>query len=309
MVVKAALEAASRSDVLAAAANKTFLTKSVARRFVAGETVADAVTAAASLASSGLHCTLEYLGPPVTTEDDAAARTEMNLRLLEALEEADLIDRSELSVELVELGLDLPNGHQIALQNATKIAAAAHDLGTLVTLEMQSYDMVEATLQIFRELRGLYPGTGVVLQANLRRTERDCEEFAAQDTRVRLVKGAFSESEDVAFTDPQEIDLSYVRCLKVLMAGQGLTMIATHDPRLIEIASALAIRDSKPRGSYEFQMLYGVRSEEQKRLATTGDKVRVYVPFGDDWYTYLVKRMAEKPANLALFLRAVTGRG
>jgi proline dehydrogenase len=308
MVVKAALVAASQSDALASAAGATPLTKSVARRFVAGDGIADAVAAAASLASSGLHCTIEYLGPPAKDAAAAAEAATANLRLLEALDAADLIDRSELSVKLTDLGLDLPGGEDIALRLASKVAAAAESLGTLVTLDMEDYDSVEPTLSIFRSLRSEFPHTGIVLQSYLKRTEDDCREFAADGTRVRLVKGAFNESADVAFQSTQDIDLSYVRCLKLLMAGPGVTLIATHDPRLIEIASALAIKDSKPRGSYEFQLLYGVRTQEAKRLATTGDKVRVYVPFGEDWYAYLVRRMAEKPANLALLLRALTGR-
>jgi len=308
MVVKAALVAASQSDALASAAGATPLTKSVARRFVAGDGVADAVSAAASLASSGLHCTIEHLGPSAKDAAEADKAATANLRLLEALDTADLIDRSELSIKLTDLGLDLEGGEDIALGFAGKIAAAAESLGTLVTLDMENYDSVEPTLRIFRSLRAEFPHTGIVLQSYLKRTEEDCREFADEGTRVRLVKGAFNESADVAFQSAQDIDLSYVRCLKLLMAGSGVTLIATHDPRLIEIASALAIKDSKPRSSYEFQLLYGVRTNEAKRLATTGDKVRVYVPFGEDWYPYLVRRMAEKPANLALLLRALTGR-
>ncbi|NQU38098.1 MAG: proline dehydrogenase family protein [Actinobacteria bacterium] len=308
MVVKAALVAASQSDALASAAGATPLTKSVARRFVAGDGVADAVSAAASLASSGLHCTIEHLGPPALDLAGAEKAATANLRLLEALDTADLIDRSELSIKLTDLGLELDGGEDTALRLAGKVAAAAESLGTLVTLDMENYESVEPTLRIFRQLRAEYPHTGIVLQSYLKRTEEDCREFANDGTRVRLVKGAFNESADVAFQSAQEIDLSYVRCLKLLMAGSGVTLIATHDPRLIEIASALAIKDSKPRGSYEFQLLYGVRTQEAKRLATTGDKVRVYVPFGEDWYPYLVRRMAEKPANLALLVRALTGR-
>lgn len=308
MVVKAALVAASQFDALAAAASATPLTKSVARRFVAGEGIADAVAAAASLASSGLHCTIERLGPPAGDAAAADIAAAANLRLLEELGAADLIDRSELSIKLTDLGLDLDGGEDIALVHATKIAEAAAALGTLVTLDMENYESVEPTLRIFRSVRQQFPHTGIVLQAYLKRTEEDCREFAAEGTRVRLVKGAFNESEEVAFHGARDIDLSYVRCLKLLMAGSGVTLIATHDPRLIEIASALAIKGSKPRSSYEFQLLYGVRTQEAKRLATTGDKVRVYVPFGEDWYPYLVSRMAERPANLALLLRALTGR-
>jgi proline dehydrogenase len=126
---------------------------------------------------------------------------------------------------------------------------------------------------------------------------------------VRLCKGAYAEPESVAYTSREEVDRSFVRCLKVLVQGQGYPMIATHDPRLIEIAGALAIRSDRQPGTYEYQMLYGVRPEEQLRLAAQGDVVRVYVPYGDEWYGYLVRRLAERPANLGLLMRALTSKG
>ena len=125
---------------------------------------------------------------------------------------------------------------------------------------------------------------------------------------MRLCKGAYKEPETVAYQDKADVDRSYVRCLKVLMAGQGYPMVASHDPRLVEIAGALAVRSDRAKGSYEYQMLYGIRPEEQKRLARQGEKMRVYLPYGDEWYGYLVRRMAEKPANLALFLRSLTSK-
>jgi len=126
---------------------------------------------------------------------------------------------------------------------------------------------------------------------------------------VRLCKGAYDEPESVAYRDRGEVDRSYVRCLKVLMAGQGYPMVATHDPRLVEIAGALAIRHDRAKGSYEYQMLYGVRPDEQRRLAEQGERVRVYLPYGDEWYGYLVRRMAERPQNLALFVRSLVSKG
>ena len=309
MVVRSALVAASQSSAMKTAATSTPLTKSVARRFVAGESSLDAVQVAADLASAGLHCTIEHLGPEVTDPASADAAVAAYLRLLEGLQAADLLDRSELSIKASDLGLDLDGGAQIALANGRRIAQAAADLGTLVTFDMEAYQTVDPTLSLFEELRSEFEQTGIVVQAYLRRTEVDCQRLAKTTARVRLVKGAFDESADVAFQTSQEIDLSYVRSLKTLMAGSGIPLIATHDPRLIEIASALAVRTPRERSAYEFQMLYGVRPEEQKRLAALGEKVRVYVPYGPQWYPYLVRRMAEKPANLALFVRALAGRG
>ncbi len=309
MVVRNALVAVSQSGAMKTAATSTPLTKSVARRFVAGDSALDAVQAAADLAASGLHCTIEYLGPDVTDEASAEDAVASYLGLLEALQAADLLDRSELSIKASDLGLDLLGGPEIALVNGTRIAAAAAELGTLVTFDMEAYPTVDPTFDLFRQVHAAFDQTGIVVQSYLRRTEVDCQRLAETNARVRLVKGAFDESADVAFQTSQDIDLSYVRSLKTLMSGSGIPLIATHDPRLIEIAAALAVRTARERSTYEFQMLFGVRPDEQKRLAALGEKVRVYVPYGPQWYPYLVRRMAEKPANLALFARALAGRG
>ena len=155
-------------------------------------------------------------------------------------------------------------------------------------------------------LREDFPETGAVLQSYLFRTEGDCRDLATSGSRVRLVKGAYAEPASVAFQSRAEVDLNYVRCLKVLLAGDGYPMVATHDPRLIEIAEALAVRAGRSAGEYEYQLLLGVRPDEQRRLNDHGERVRVYVPYGAEWYGYLVRRMAEKPANLGLLLRSLT---
>ncbi len=309
MVVRNALVAASQSGAMKSAASSTPITRAVARRFVAGESAVDAVQTAADLAGAGLHCTIEHLGPEVTDEDSAQHSVNAYLKLLEALQAADLFDRSELSVKASDMGLDLPGGAEIALANTKRLAEVAAGLGTLLILDMEAYASVDPTFDLFHAVRSEFPQTGIVVQSYLRRTEVDCEQLARTAARVRLVKGAFDESTEVAFQTSQDIDLSYVRSLKSLMNGKGVPLIATHDPRLIEIASALAVRTNRERSTYEFQMLLGVRPEEQKRLAASGEKVRVYVPYGPQWYPYLVRRMAEKPANLSLFVRALAGRG
>lgn len=309
MVVRNALIAASRSGAMKTAATSTPLTKSVARRFVAGESAVDAVQAGADLAASGLHCTIEYLGPEVIDEESAEGAVKEYLKLLEALQAADLLDRSELSVKPSDMGLELDGGSSIALANTCTLAGAAAEFDTLLTLDMEAYSTVEPTFELFDAVHADFPQTGIVVQSYLKRTEDDCRRLADSGARVRLVKGAFDEPEEVAFEAAQDIDLSYVRSLKALMNGDGIPLIATHDPRLIEIAAALAVRTGRERSSYEFQMLFGVRPDEQKRLAASGEKVRVYVPYGPQWYPYLVRRMAEKPANLALFARALAGRG
>jgi proline dehydrogenase len=172
---------------------------------------------------------------------------------------------------------------------------------------MEDHTTIDSTLAIHAELRRDHPGTGAVLQAYLFRTEDDARALAG--SRVRLVKGAYKEPATVAFQDKAEVDLAYVRCLKILMAGDGYPMVGSHDPRLIEIAEALAARYDRKPGSFEFQMLYGIRSAEQRRLAGEGHRVRAYVPYGGDWYGYFMRRLAERPANLTFFLRSFTSRG
>ena len=161
---------------------------------------------------------------------------------------------------------------------------------------------------MLRDLRKDFPETGAVVQAYLHRTERDCRQLAYEGSRVRLCKGAYNEPEDVAFQDKIDVDKSYVRCLRVLLSGDGYPMIATHDPRMVEIAASLASRYGRAQGSYEFQMLYGIRPEEQRRLAGIGETVRVYVPYGQEWYGYLMRRLAERPQNLSFFLKSLISK-
>ena len=173
---------------------------------------------------------------------------------------------------------------------------------------MEDHTTTDQTLATLRELRKDFPETGAVLQAYLHRTVDDCRALAYEGSRVRLCKGAYKEPVEVAFQGRHEVDKSYVRCLKVLMAGQGYPMIATHDPRMIRIASSLASRNGRAAGSYEFQMLFGIRPEEQRRLVAAGETVRVYVPYGTEWYGYLMRRLAERPANMMFFARALTSK-
>jgi proline dehydrogenase len=170
---------------------------------------------------------------------------------------------------------------------------------------MEDHTTTDSTLAILRELRTDFPDTGAVLQAYLRRTAGDCRDLATAGSRVRLCKGAYREPESVAYQSRLDVDKSYVRCLKILMNGPGYPMVATHDPRLVGIATKLIQRSARSQGSYEFQMLYGIRPNEQLRLAAEGETVRVYVPYGDEWYGYLMRRLAERPANVAFFLRSL----
>ena len=277
--------------------------------YVPGETTESAVGATRTLEADGLHVTLDYLGEDTTDAAQAEATVRAYKELLAELASQGLAPHAEVSVKLSAIGQSLPGGgHKIALENARDICRAARNAGTTVTLDMEDHTTTDSTLSILRELRKDFPETGAVLQAMLHRTEADCRALAYEGSRVRLCKGAYMEPADVAFQERVEVDKSYVRCLKVLLGGQGYPMIATHDPRMVQIASSLASRFGRRPGTYEFQMLYGIRPEEQKRLAAAGETVRVYIPYGTEWYGYLMRRLAEKPQNLAFFARSLVSK-
>jgi proline dehydrogenase len=279
-------------------------------RYVAGDGVADAVRTTRQLVDSGLAVTLDHLGEDTHDRAQAEATRDAYLLVLDRLNDAGLTSGAEVSVKLSAVGQALGReGERMALENARAICEAAKGVGTTVTLDMEDHTTTDSTLGILRELRADFPSTGAVLQAYLHRTEADCRDLATEGSRVRLCKGAYKEPESVAFQTPDEVRLAYVRALKVLMAGSGYPMIATHDPRLGEIAKALSVRYGRAKGTYEYQMLYGIRPDEQRRLSDAGERVRVYVPYGEDWYGYLVRRLAERPANMTLFLRSLVTKG
>jgi proline dehydrogenase len=197
-------------------------------------------------------------------------------------------------------------GVRVATEHLERIASAAKAVGTTVTIDAEDHRTTDAALRIAGSLRSRFPTVGTVVQAALRRTEADVRELAAPGTRVRLCKGAYAEPAAEAFDTRHDVDKSFARCLRILMSGPGYPMIATHDPRLIAITRSLGLARSSD--SFEYQMLHGVRPDEQRRLASSGAKVRVYVPYGGDWYPYLVRRLAERPANLGLFLRSLGSR-
>jgi proline dehydrogenase len=288
------------------------VSRSVVRRFVPGETADDAVRATRELEAEGLQVTIDHLGEDTTDRTQAEGVTRAYLDLLQRLGDAGLTadGRAEVSVKLSAVGQALgDDGPAIATDHAREICEAAAAVGTTVTLDMEDHTTTDATLESLRELRRDHPWVGAVLQSYLHRTEADCKDLSGPGSRVRLCKGAYDQPASVAYQDRAEVDRSYVRCLKVLMAGEGYPMVATHDPRLVDIAGALAVQHGRQQGSYEFQMLYGIRPDEQRRLAATGETFRVYVPYGEEWWGYLVRRMAERPANAAFFLRAVATRG
>ncbi|MFJ6215739.1 proline dehydrogenase family protein [Streptomyces sp. NPDC092296] len=309
-MLRSALLAASRSPQVRTVVEKLPPTRAIVDRFVAGEPLDAALAASDELAATGRRVTLDHLGEDTRDAAQAAATAAAYEQLLTALKETGLAKHAEVSVKLSAVGQFLPqDGERVALENARRICRAAADAGTTVTLDMEDHTTTDSTLGIARELRADFPWLGVVLQAYLRRTEADCRDFSGPGSRVRLCKGAYQEPASVAFQKKDEVDRAYVRCLKVLMAGEGYPMIASHDPRMVRIAGQLAEWNGRKADSFEYQMLYGIRPEEQLRLAESGATMRVYLPYGQEWYGYFMRRLAERPANLGFFLRAMATRG
>jgi proline dehydrogenase len=314
-LLRRALLAVAASEQIRGFVTATPATRAVVDRFVAGESIGDAVRVARSLREDGLLVTLDYLGEDTTDLAQAAAVATQYTQLLGKLAAEGLTEDGavEVSVKPTALGLLLASagaadgittlGERTAAEHIERIVVAAQDAGTTVTIDAEDHRTTDAALRLANSLRPRFGSVGTVVQAGLRRTEADVRDLAAPGVRVRLCKGAYAEPVSEAFTARHDVDKSYARCLRILFEGPGYPMVATHDPRLIAITRSLGLRRSPD--SFEYQMLYGVRADEQRRLAQTGARVRVYVPYGGDWYGYLVRRLAERPANLLFFVRSL----
>ncbi|NEC91873.1 proline dehydrogenase family protein [Streptomyces sp. SID12501] len=301
--------AASRSDRLRRLISAAPVTRPVVDRFIPGETVDDVVPIVQDLTDRGLEVTLDVVGEDITNPEQAAAARDAYLELVERLGELELGTRAEMSVKLSLFGQALDGGHELALANIRPVVEAAAAIGTTVTLDAEDHTTLDSMFAIHEELRKDFPQTGCVIQAYLYRTEADARRLADSGSRVRLVKGAYKEPAEVAYQQKAETDKAYVRILRILMEGEGYPMIGSHDPRLISIAQELARRASRKPDEYEFQMLYGIRSDEHLRLAAEGHRMRVYTAYGTDWYGYFMRRLAERPANLLFFGRSILTKG
>ncbi|GGG23583.1 putative proline dehydrogenase [Rhodococcoides trifolii] len=307
-IVRPALLAAARSPKLEGLVGKSRVTKKLVDRFVPGSSETAVVDAARALLESGRSVSIDYLGEDTTDEATATVTVDAYLSLIRAYTGLTVArpHSLEVSIKLSALGQSLPgDGNAVALQNAHKICSAADAAGVWVTVDAEDHTTTDRTLAVVRELRKDFPSVGTVLQAYLKRTEADCREFAGPGSRIRLCKGAYQEPATVAFQSKDDVDASYLRCLTVLMEGDGYPMVASHDPQMIAAATSLGADRAAP---FEFQMLYGIRDGEQVRLATEGHRVRVYTPYGDQWYGYFMRRLAERPANLTFFLRSLVSR-
>jgi proline dehydrogenase len=313
--VRPAMLAASRADRLRRTVERSPVTRKVVRRFVPGDTLDSVLGVIAALRDSGRYVSIDYLGENVTDADDAAKTARAYLQLLDALgRRADTssgrVRPLEVSLKLSALGQALDrDAEKIALENARTICERAEQVGVWVTVDAEDHTTTDSTLSISGDLRVDFGWLGTVLQAHLRRTLGDCKDLAAAGARVRLCKGAYDEPVSVAHHAAGDITDSYLSCLRVLMAGSGYPMVASHDPMIIDAVPALALETSRGAADFEYQMLYGIRDGEQRRLADAGNQVRVYVPFGAQWYGYFMRRLAERPANLGFFLRALAERG
>lgn len=272
-----------------------------ANRFVAGETVEDAVAVVKELNEQNLDVTLDFLGEFVVHEKEAAERAEMYVRAVEAIKQYGL--GSQISIKLTSLGLDISD--EVAKRNVHRILGAAKKNGVFVTIDMEDYARCERTLQLFKELRAQYDNVGTVLQAYLYRTIKDLEELEGLSPNLRLVKGAYNESEEVAYSDKNNVDANFRKIIKLQLQRGHFTAIATHDERIIEYTKEFVQDYAIPREQFEFQMLYGIRSGRQLELAKEGYNMRVYVPFGSDWYGYFMRRMAERPGNVAFVIKGL----
>ncbi|HZY46074.1 MAG TPA: proline dehydrogenase family protein [Anaerolineae bacterium] len=268
-------------------------------RFVAGETIDAAIRAIKELNAIGITTTLDHLGENVETEADATRAADDYIDVLEAISKNDV--KSHVSIKLTALGLDL--GDDFCCANVARVIAKAKSIGSFVRIDMEGTPYTERTLAIYRSLRKEFDNLGIVIQAYLYRTEKDIDSLCAEGAKVRLCKGAYKEPADKAFPKKADVDANYIRLTKKLLSAKARAKgtrgaIATHDPKMIEATRQYAAEANVPHDEFEFQMLFGIRRELQRQLASEGYAMRVYVPYGTEWYPYFMRRLAERPANV-----------
>ena len=276
-----------------------------AARFVAGETLDECVTVLRRLNDQGLHANTTILGEDVADAEEARAVATEYEDVLQRLHDEKL--RANVALKLTHLGLDV--GEDVAYENVRRLVVKAQELGNFIRIDMEYSGVVDQTLGIYRRLReGGLDNVGTVLQSYLYRTEDDLESLVPLEPNLRFVKGAYLESPEVAFPEKSDVDAAYVRLIDRSLRGPGYTAIATHDERIIEHAIGFTEKEGISRDRFEFQMLYGVRPKLQLDLAGRGFKVLVATPYGPEWFPYLMRRLAERPANLGFFLKSAVRR-
>jgi proline dehydrogenase len=273
--------------------------RNLSRRFVAGETLEQVLAVSRKLNGEGISVTLDHLGESVNTLAEAAQARDVYLRTLSAIHEAGIT--GNVSLKLTQFGLDLSPAQCRA--NVEELVRRAAELGGFVRVDMESSEYTGRTLDLVTGLHGQYQAVGTVIQAYLRRSRADVENLCAQGIRVRLCKGAYLEPPSVAFPKKEDVDRNYVELMKLLLDTGVYPAIATHDAKMINATKAHAALRKLPCDAFEFQMLYGIRRDLQRQLVAEGYRMRLYVPFGQAWYPYYMRRLAERPANVFFILR------
>ncbi len=292
----------SRRRSLGRLATRVAITRLIVGRFVAGQTLGDALDVLDRLRATGLRTTVDVLGESITYPEAATAAAARYVDTLDALAARGL--DGNVSLKLTQMGLDIDRAH--TRTNVEQVFRKAAETGAFVRIDMEDHSRTEATLDLWRELRSVNPNSGVVIQAGLRRSAADVDRLIEERARVRLCKGAYREPAAVAFQEKSEVDRSFVALMERLLREGEHPAFATHDERIIQRATELAEREEIARDRFEFQMLFGVRRDLQERLVREGYTVRVYVPYGTEWYPYFMRRLAERPANVAFVLRSLT---
>lgn len=276
----------------------------VARRFVAGEKLDNAIIVAQELNRRRISASLDHLGENTSDAREAATAADDYIAIIERIQH-EMAD-ANISVKLTALGLDISEA--LCRENLMRVLAAAQRYNIFVRVDMESSDYTQRTVDLVTDLHATFENVGTVIQSALYRSPDDVERLIAAGIRVRLVKGAYLEPATVAYPRKTDVDDAYLQLMRPLLDRGAYPAIATHDERMIDAAIQYAAKYSIPRARFEFQMLYGIRRDLQERLATTGYNVRIYVPYGSQWYPYLTRRMAERPANL-MFIVSNTFRG
>jgi proline dehydrogenase len=273
----------------------------ITRRFVAGETLDEAAAAIKVLNDIGIKATFDHLGEAIKNEAEARAEVETYERILDRIEK-DGLD-SNVSLKLTQLGLDISK--QLCVANLTEIVEHAARLGNFVRIDMEDSGHLDATLDAFRAVRADHDNVGIVIQSYLYRSEQDIRDLLAIGSRIRLCKGAYAEPPEVAFPEKSKVDANYIALMKILLESGIYHGIATHDPKMINATIRFARDEKLDQKSFEFQMLYGIARNRQVELVKQGFNMRVYVPYGNAWYPYFMRRLAERPANVLFILRAL----
>jgi proline dehydrogenase len=280
-------------------AMKFNFSRKTARRFVAGENVGEAIPAILELNRRGFSATLDYLGEMVNTREEAEHASREYLTALDEIQKSKV--NSNVSLKLTQFGLGVDESFCHA--NVEKVVVHAGELNNFVRIDMENSPYTDATLRILTNLRKKYENVGVVIQAYLFRSEKDIENLIAMKTRIRLCKGAYKEPPEISFAKKEDTDRNFIKLMKILLKSGIYHGIASHDPNMIEATKQFVKQEGITTDQFEFQMLYGIRRDLQEQLIREGYRVRIYVPYGVEWYSYLMRRMAERPANLMFVLR------